>query len=285
MEVMQKLVSFTIHAIIIILVLPSVSSSLEQANTTANSTTINNGYINQLSPKLMFEITVHGFLLWASTGLLMPVGILIIRMSNRIECGRRLRIIFYAHAVSQASLCFSFSPVFQQPGSRIINKSFFEYLLLQTLAVLLATAGAVLSFRNFSNSFSNHHQKIGVVLYGIVWLQALIGFLRPQRGSKGRSVWFFAHWLLGTVVSLLGILNMYTGLQAFHEKTSRSIRLWTIMFTTQISLFAFFYLFQDKWAYMQKQGLGVTLGNEPFRPTDKELSTRGKQKESTTETC
>ncbi|XP_031257401.1 cytochrome b561 domain-containing protein At2g30890 [Pistacia vera] len=255
MEVMQKLVSFTIHAIIIILVLPSVSSSLEQANTTANSTTINNGYINQLSPKLMFEITVHGFLLWASTGLLMPVGILIIRMSNRIECGRRLRIIFYAHAVSQ------------------------------TLAVLLATAGAVLSFRNFNNSFSNHHQKIGVVLYGIVWLQALIGFLRPQRGSKRRSVWFFAHWLLGTVVSLLGILNMYTGLQAFHEKTSRSIRLWTIMFTTQISLFAFFYLFQDKWAYMQKQGLGVTLGNEPFRPTDKELSTRGKKKESTTETC
>ncbi|KAJ0112152.1 hypothetical protein Patl1_01429 [Pistacia atlantica] len=226
MEVMQKLVSFTIHAIIIILVLPSVSSSLEQANTTANSTTINNGYINQLSPKLMFEITVHGFLLWASTGLLMP-----------------------------------------------------------TLAVLLATAGAVLSFRNFNNSFSNHHQKIGVVLYGIVWLQALIGFLRPQRGSKRRSVWFFAHWLLGTVVSLLGILNMYTGLQAFHEKTYRSIRLWTIMFTTQISLFAFFYLFQDKWAYMQKQGLGVTLGNEPFRPTDKELSTRGKQKESTTETC
>lgn len=74
---------------------------------------------------------------------------------------------------------------------------------------------------------------------------------------------------------------MYTGLQAFHEKTSRSIRLWTIMFTTQISLIAFFYLFQDKWAYMQKQG--VILGNEPFRPTDEELSTRGKQKESTTE--
>ncbi|XP_044494721.1 cytochrome b561 domain-containing protein At2g30890-like [Mangifera indica] len=240
MQVLQKLVSFGT-----ILVLPSLSSSLEQANTTANGT-IDNGIINQLSPKLLFEITVHGFLLWASMGLLIPVGILIIRMSNRIESGRRHRIIFYAHAISQAILLC---------------------IQLQTLAVLVATAGAVLSFRNFNNSFSNHHQKLGVALYGIIWLQALMGFFRPQRGSKGRSLWFLAHWLVGTVVSLLGIINMYTGLQAFHEKTSRSVRLWTIMFTTQISLIAFFYFFQDKWAYIQKQG--VILGNELSRPTDK----------------
>ena len=51
----------------------------------------------------MFEITLHGFLLWASMGFLMPVGILAIRMSNREECGRRLKILFYVHAVSQAS--------------------------------------------------------------------------------------------------------------------------------------------------------------------------------------
>lgn len=67
----------------------------------------------QMSPKLLSQITVHAFLLWVSMGFLMPVGILIIRMSNREECGRRLRIMYYAHAISQASLsvCFCSSPV------------------------------------------------------------------------------------------------------------------------------------------------------------------------------
>ncbi|KAL5791699.1 hypothetical protein ACOSP7_000293 [Xanthoceras sorbifolium] len=240
MEILQKLVSFAVHASIIILLQPSVCSSVEQ--TTGNDTINNNDNVYELSPKLHFEITVHGFLLWASMGFLMPVGILMIRMSNREECGRRLRIIFYTHAISQ------------------------------TLSVLLSTAGAVLSIQNFNNSFSNHHQKIGVALYGIVWLQALIGFLRPHRGSKGRSVWFFAHWLLGTAVCLLGILNVYTGLQAYHEKTSRSIHLWTIIFTIQISFIAFLYLLQDKWVYMKKQG--VILGNEPIKRFHLETSPR-----------
>ncbi|TXG54540.1 hypothetical protein EZV62_019796 [Acer yangbiense] len=167
----------------------------------------------------------------------------------------------------------------QNTGNHTINND----NILKTLSVLLSTAGAILSVKNFNNSFSNHHQKIGVALYGIIWLQALIGFLRPHRGCKGRSVWFFAHWLLGTSVCLLGILNIYTGLQAYHEKTSRSIHLWTIIFTIQLSFMAFIYLLQDKWVYMQKQG--VILGNEPVRSTDKEISTRNKLKVLTTETC
>ncbi|KAJ4729018.1 Cytochrome b561 domain-containing protein [Melia azedarach] len=246
MEVLQKLV-------ITILLLPCVSSSLQEEKSIGNDT-ISNNSIHQMSHKLLSEITVHAFLLWASMGFLMPVGILLIRMSNTEECGRRLRIIFYAHAISQ------------------------------TIALLLATAGAVLSIKNFNNSFSNHHQKIGVALYGIIWLQALLGILRPRRGSRGRSLWFFAHWVLGTAVSLLGILNIYTGLQAYHEKTSRSISLWTILLTIEISFIVFLYLLQDKWVYMQKQG--VIFGNEPRRPHDKEIARRDKPKELTmTETC
>jgi len=51
----------------------------------------------------------------------------------------------------------------------------------QMLSVLLSTAGAVMSIKNFNNSFDNHHQRIGVGVYGIVWLQALTGLLRPRR--------------------------------------------------------------------------------------------------------
>ncbi|BBG99775.1 Cytochrome b561/ferric reductase transmembrane protein family [Prunus dulcis] len=171
-------------------------------------------------------------------------------------------------------------------------------------SVLLATAGAVMSFRNFNNSFNNKHQRVGVGLYGLIWLQALIGFVRPQsmnlwlfkrakgrgfrgekkRGSKGRSVWFSVHWILGTAVSLLGILNIYTGLQAYHEKTSKGIKLWTIIFTAEFCFIAFFYLFQDKWVYIRKQG--VILGSEPVRPTiDQVVLPPEKQKELVTESC
>ena len=65
--------------------------------------------------------------------------------------------------------------------------------------------------------------------------------------------------------SIMGIINVYTGLHAYRKKTSRSIKLWTMIFTGEISFIAFLYLFQDKWDYIQKQG--VVLGNEPVKPT------------------
>lgn len=85
------------------------------------------------------------------------------------------------------------------------------------------------------------------------------------RGSKGRIVWYFFHWLLGTTICLAGIINTYTGLNAYHEKTSKSISLWTIIFTAQISFMGFFYLFQDKWEYIQKQGV-MLENNETITP-------------------
>lgn len=195
---------------------------------------------NEVSSQMLFDIEVHGFLLWSSMGLLMPVSILAIRMSNRVESGRKLKFMFYMHAT------------------------------LQILSVLLVTAGAVLSIRKFENTFNNTHQKMGLALYGVVWLQALTGFFRPERGNKGRSVWFLVHWMLGTTVSLLGIVNVYTGLQAYHKKSSKSIKLWTTIFTAQVFLVAFLYLFQDKWNYIKRQG--VILGDAPIQPTDQEMN-------------
>ncbi|OAY57327.1 cytochrome b561 domain-containing protein At2g30890 [Manihot esculenta] len=248
MQALQKPVSFIIYASLLHL----VSSSSEQVKITGNDTSSENG-IPQISSKLVFEITLHGVLLWASMGFLMPVGILSIRMSNREKCRKRLKILFYLHSISQM------------------------------LSVLLATAGAVMSVKNFNNAFNNHHQRIGVALYGIVWLQVLIGLLRPQRGSKARSIWFFWHWMLGTAVSLLGIINIYTGLQAYHQKTYKSTRPWTALFIIEVSLIALFYLLQDKWVYMQKQG--VILGGEPVRLIHLVATTQDKQKESTNESC
>ncbi|KAK8606613.1 hypothetical protein V6N13_052380 [Hibiscus sabdariffa] len=171
----------------------------------------------------------------------------------------------------------------QQHGKPIGNVADKKGNIHKILSLLLATVGAVMSVKNFNNSFNNHHQRLGLALYGIIWLQALTGVLRPWRGSKGRSGWFSAHWLLGTAVSILGIINIYTGLVAYHEKTSRSIKLWTILLTAETSLIAFIYLFQDKWLYIQKQG--VILGDESVTPEQQHISSTEKPKESSSDNC
>nr|XP_043637304.1 cytochrome b561 domain-containing protein At4g18260-like [Erigeron canadensis] len=221
MEYFIKATNFIL--IFIVLVLPYISAS-SQVRIDKDSTMLKD---HQLS----LQIVVHGFFLWASMGFLIPIGILTIRLSNGEERGRRTRILFFIHAVTQI------------------------------LSVILVTAAAILSVRNFSNDFNNMHRRLGVALYGFVFLQALNGILRPSRDNKRRSLWFFAHWFLGTSVSLLGIINVYTGLHAYQNRTSRSIAPWVICFTAEIVCIGSFYLFQEKWEYILKQG--VTPVDEP----------------------
>ncbi|XP_073281010.1 cytochrome b561 domain-containing protein At4g18260-like [Primulina huaijiensis] len=212
-----------------------------------NDLSSNKHEIPEITPQVSFQIKLHGFLLWASVGFLMPAAILIKRMSNRRDSRRKQRIILYIHAITQV------------------------------IAVLLATAAAVLSIIYFENSFNNDHQRKGLAIYGAIWLQTLIGMMRPHRGSKGRSFWFLFHWLVGIAVSLLGVINIYTGLQAYHKRTSKNAKIWTVVFTVEISFILFLYFLQEKWHYIQKQG--VILGNEPVKPTDQEMSPRCQSKE------
>lgn len=57
---------------------------------------------------MLFDIQVHGFLLWSSMGFLMPVAIVAIKMSNREASGRKFKFMFYMHATLQASFKFIF---------------------------------------------------------------------------------------------------------------------------------------------------------------------------------
>lgn len=188
----------------------------------------------------VFDIVVHGILLWASMGFLIPAGILIMRISScRSDFhASRHKTVFYVHAV------------------------------LQVVSVLLVTVGAVLSIRNFENAFNNSHQRIGLALYASIYMQLMLGFKRPKRGGKGRTTWYFVHWILGTTTCLVGILNIYTGLQAYHKRSSRNTSVWTIIFTAQLSFMIILYLFQDKWDYITRQGNGINIdiGNHPNNP-------------------
>ncbi|XP_020232994.1 cytochrome b561 domain-containing protein At4g18260 [Cajanus cajan] len=220
----------------------------EENHSSTHKITNNKAY--KVNQQKISDIAVHGLLLWVSTGFLMPLGILVIRGSIKAEPGsRRSKVLFYLH------VCF------------------------QMLSVLLATVGAAMSLKKFENSFDNNHQKLGLALYGAILMQGLIGFFRPHRGKKERSYWYLLHWILGTIVSLVGIINIYTGLKAYHERTLKSTTLWTILFTMEVSFIGLVYLFQDKLEYMKKQG--VIVGSEssivssnqdiPQRQTQKEL--------------
>lgn len=58
----------------------------------------------QLSPRMISHVTVHGILLWVSVGFLMPIGILIIRISGREQReSTRAKVFFYLHVILQAS--------------------------------------------------------------------------------------------------------------------------------------------------------------------------------------
>ncbi|KAL8126867.1 hypothetical protein AgCh_013967 [Apium graveolens] len=245
MAQMQKVVLFMALITVVVLILTPCMKASDQEYVEPD-TRNNHVKTNKLSPQKLFDITVHGFLLWASMGFLMPIGILVIRMSNTEQSGRRLKILFYMHAT------------------------------LQILSVLLVTVGAVLSIRKFENAFNNNHQRFGLALYGVVWLQALIGFFRPKRGNTSRSLWFLVHWSLGTMVTLLGIINVYTGLQAYHKRSSKRINFWTTIFTVEVIFIAFLYLFQDKWNYIKKQG--VVIGDAQVQRTNQTMNP-GEQKQ------
>lgn len=161
------------------------------------------------------------------------------------------------------------------------------------MAILLATAAAVLSVINFENSFSNTHQRLGAALYALIWIQPVVAFLRPHRygmqlrtvlapraslgdsdpnpsccirlrGTKLRGVWYLLHWLLGTGVCVLGVANVYIGLHTYRERSSRSVSLWASLLTAAVSIVAVVYLLQDKWEYLMKQ---ARVGDEQVTPS------------------
>ncbi|CAN6453033.1 unnamed protein product [Victoria cruziana] len=154
-------------------------------------------------------------------------------MSSKVEGGKS-KVLLYIHAV------------------------------LQVISVSIATVGAILAVKNFENKFNNTHQRIGLAVFALIWLQPLTGLCRPHRGVRGRTVWYFLHWILGTGVSLLGIIDIYVGLYAYRSRTSNSVTIWIILFTVEASCIAFLYLLQDRWDYLSKQGLVLEV--EPLGP-------------------
>lgn len=101
---MESFKAKTLTPILLVLVLlPCVICSSSQQHIKEDMLNNHHQVVEPISHRLSLQIVIHGFLLWASMGFLIPVGILAIRLSNREENERRLRIMFCIHAVTQAS--------------------------------------------------------------------------------------------------------------------------------------------------------------------------------------
>ncbi|BAT80777.1 hypothetical protein VIGAN_03037700 [Vigna angularis var. angularis] len=103
MGVQQPLGAF-LFQVSIVFVMFLIASASEEHKKARGKHSSRKDHNSKMSPRLQFEITLHGLLLWASMAFLLPVGILVIRLSNREGNRRRLRIIFYVHAVLQESV-------------------------------------------------------------------------------------------------------------------------------------------------------------------------------------
>lgn len=134
-----------------------------------------------LELQLEREIAIHGIVLWTSMGFLMPLGILVMRLSlpqeNRSNIFR-LRCLFYIHVILQVRVWLTAATSLLILGSSTLIQAY-----LQVFSVSVATAGAIQSIRSFENTFNNNHQRIGVLLYCLMCIQAIIGLLRPRRWS------------------------------------------------------------------------------------------------------
>ncbi|KAK8629278.1 hypothetical protein V6N13_078125 [Hibiscus sabdariffa] len=121
-------------------------------------------------------MAVHGLILWG--WYCRSVGILTIRMGTKEEGGRRVRVkvVFYLHAI------------------------------LQTLSVLLATVGAVMSIQNFNNS----HQRLGLALYLYeckLWLDfSVLNFNRTrERKNSVLGLGLPGKWKMEKVIATIGV--------------------------------------------------------------------------------
>lgn len=189
-------------------------------------------------------LKLHAWLMYASTGFLLPLGILVARFmrvarKDSLRSSKALQLLYYFH------------------------------LALQTAGIAVLTGGAIYSFKTWGFDLKHTHQKLGFSLWIVMWAQPIIGFLRPNHGVKGRPIWYGVHWLLGTGSMILCILNLYIGIQIWEHITKGSIHNLNIAFSVQVAVMTFVYLMQDRWDYVVDQGRGLT---KPIAPPSTTLT-------------
>lgn len=173
---------------------------------------------------------MHGWLMWSSFGFLFPLALVLIRYSRPQR-----------------------NPTGTPSPSRV-SMLFYSHVLVSGLGVVAATTGASILFHRIGGPLDFTHQRLGVALMIIMWLQPFIGLARPSKSVATRPYWFVLHWVFGTGATILGIVNCYGGIYAYQLIFQRNIRSLNIAFSCVLAFIALAYFLQDKWSYILNQG-------------------------------
>ncbi|KDP45263.1 hypothetical protein JCGZ_15128 [Jatropha curcas] len=111
---------------------------------------------------------------------------------------------------------------------------FYLHISCQVSAYAIGVAGWATGMKLGSESEGiqyNAHRNIGITLFAFATLQVFALFLRPKKDHKYRFYWNIYHHSIGYSVLVLGILNVFKGLDILHPEQK-----WKSAFITVISV-------------------------------------------------
>ena len=127
---------------------------------------------------------VHGALMFAAFGLLMPAGAMVARFAKTLS-----------------------------------TAWFTVHRGVQVVAVVVAAAGLGLIIYKTNQQglphFDNTHARVGLAAACMAFVQPVVAWLRPGKGTPGRLTWFDFHFVLGWGATAVGAAAIVLGLKRF----------------------------------------------------------------------
>eukprot|EP00475_Leptophrys_vorax_P034649 TRINITY_DN56217_c0_g1_i1.p1 TRINITY_DN56217_c0_g1~~TRINITY_DN56217_c0_g1_i1.p1 ORF type:complete len:301 (+),score=0.85 TRINITY_DN56217_c0_g1_i1:219-1121(+) len=161
---------------------------------------------------------VHGWLMWMSFGLLMPVGMITARHLQTVT-----------------------------------PKWFAIHWGIQVLAVFLAVIAFFIGVARFDAITDSTHARMGIAVFTFTIAQPVMGFLRPHKGHTIRVYWYLAHWLFGMLAVGLGWYTLFLGLDIYEEETGTSVQGLEIALACNVSIMLFIFLLLGRWDHLVGQ--------------------------------
>lgn len=139
-------------------------------------------------------------------------------MMSSINPPNNFSMILMAHGIMAA---VAFALIFPIGGIIIRVANFtgltWVHAAIQALGflVFVAAFGLGIYIANTLHLFGNHHPIIGIVVFGILVFQPVLGLLHHMAFKKTgkRGIWSYAHLGIGRIAIILGIINGGLGLR------------------------------------------------------------------------
>ncbi|CAI5494445.1 unnamed protein product [Closterium sp. Naga37s-1] len=164
----------------------------------------------------------HGALLSIAFALLMPLAILLARLllADRPDSAP-LNLNRSSYIPTDAN--GNASPQ-QQPGKNLRPMGFQLHRGIQVFALVVAVAGMiVIIVQAGSKGFNWTHGQVGLAAVILALVQAIVGFVRPDKTASNRFMWLVAHCLIGATTIALAWAAMFLGIDLYHTKFMENV--------------------------------------------------------------